>query len=83
MIFSTDPDPKKSKTKCLHFTKNKRMVAQVTLYGTALPWVYKANYLGNSLSVKLNTSPISVDTTSDILQKNAIFFDRVLQLIQK
>ena len=83
MMFSTDPDPKKSKMKCLHFTKKKRIVPKVFLNGNPLPWVEKANHLGNSLSVELNNNPVSVDTTSDLLQKRAIFFDRVHQLIQQ
>ena len=33
MLFSTDPDPIKSKTKCLHFTKNEREVKRVQFNG--------------------------------------------------
>ena len=83
MKYSTDPDPRKSKTKCLHFTKKKRTVPKVILNENPLPWVEKAEHLGNSLSVNLNTSPVSVDTSGDLLQKRAIFFDRVHQHIQR
>ena len=83
MKFSTDPDPKKSKTKCLLFTKKKKTVPVVFLNGNPLPWVEKADHLGNSLSVNVNTNPVSMDTSSDLLQKTAIFFDSVHQLVQK
>ena len=83
MKYSTDPDPKKSKTKCLHFTKKKKDIPKVILNNDPLPWVPKADHLGNTLSVNLNTSPVSVDASCDLLQKRAIFFDRVHQHIQR
>ena len=50
--FSTDPDPKKSKTKCLIFSKKKADrtgVAPIILNEMALPWVNEVKHLGNVL----------------------------------
>ena len=83
MQFSTDPDPIKSKTKCMHFTKIKNVsVPKLSLNGELLPWVEKAKHLGNSLTVKLAKNAIWMDTSGDLLQKRAIFFHKVHELKQ-
>ena len=43
----------------------------------------KASHLGNALSVRINLSPVATDTNADLLQKRAIFYDKVHQMIQK
>ena len=48
--FSTHVDPKKSKTKCIHFSKQKPELAMIELNGVLLPWVDSALYVGNSNS---------------------------------
>ena len=48
--FSTNPNPAKSKTKCIIFSKVKRCqvnIAPVILNGDPLPWVEKVKHLGN------------------------------------
>ena len=54
--FSTDPDPAKSKSKCIfmcgHLGKAKPVNLQ--LYGVDLPWVNTAAHLGNELSWECN-----------------------------
>ena len=52
LIFSTDPDPVKSKTKCVYFSGKRRLdrPAPLTLYGRELPWVSSAAHLGHLLS---------------------------------
>ena len=51
LVFSTDPDPNKSKTKCMFFTrKSSNSIVypkQVLLDGKNLPWVEKADHLGH------------------------------------
>ena len=50
--FSTNPDPEKSKTKCIIFTKKeheKLNVAPIMLNGDPLPWVGRVKHLGNIL----------------------------------
>ena len=50
--FSTNPDPAKSKTKCLIFSKkasDRVGVAPIKLNGDDLPWVAEVKHLGNLL----------------------------------
>ena len=50
--FSTDPDPKKSKTKCIYMCgklNNVQYPASLKLYGVDLPWVTSAVHLGHEL----------------------------------
>ena len=54
--FSTDPNPDKSKSKCIfmcgHLKKAKP--ANLQLYGVDLPWVKTATHLGHELSWECN-----------------------------
>ena len=54
LMFSTDNNPAKSKTKCLYMcgpkVKNPVYPAPVQLYGVDLPWVTHATHLGHELS---------------------------------
>ena len=54
IVFSTDPDPHKSKSKCIHVTgpRGGGMLkpAPLLLCGRALPWVARAEHLGHALS---------------------------------
>jgi hypothetical protein len=85
MLFSTDPVPAKSKTKCLFFSRKRSsdQIKNVTLNGDNLPWVATAKHLGNHLSSKLNFSSYSPETKTDILCKRAILFDKVHQILQQ
>ena len=54
LIFSTDPSPELSKTKCLYMVGKVRggqvnYPKPVSLYGMDLPWVTSANHLGHLL----------------------------------
>ena len=52
VTFSTDPDPKKSKSKLIFMCgSNKRLAkpAAISLCGRALPWVASATHLGHEL----------------------------------
>ena len=82
MQFSTDPIPSKSKTKCLHFTTKKRDVGPLILNGDKLPWVDKASHLGNALTTNLMSQPLGMDSSADLLQKRAIFFQKVHEIKQ-
>ena len=85
MLFSTDPSPAKSKTKCMVFSrdKNKDQVRQVKLNGDLLPWVNTAKHLGNHLSSNLNLGTFSPETRTDLLAKRAILFEKVHQIQQQ
>ena len=82
MQFSTDPVPNKSKTKCLHFSLKKRPVQPLKLNGNDLPWVDRAQHLGNTLTTSISMSPLGMDSSSDLMQKRAIFFQKVHELKQ-
>ena len=62
LIFSTDPNPSKSKTKCMYMCGKVRdpvYPAPLQLYGVDLPWVVHATHLGHELhqdgSMELDT----------------------------
>jgi len=85
MLFSTDPKPSKSKTKCLYYTtKTIRILPEpVILNKNPLPWVDVANHLGNELSVNMNHTLCCLETKHDLLVKRAIFFSRAHSLKQE
>ena len=69
--FSTDPDPKKSKSKCIHAVGKKRAVrkpAPLKLCGRELPWVQSDVHLGNELHESGNMD-------HDSVMKRAQFID--------
>ena len=49
LAFSTNPDPKKCKTKCLAFTAVKREFKSLKMNGNDLPWVSAAKHLGTRI----------------------------------
>ena len=72
LLFSTDPDPKKSKSKCLYLRgKRKNLIPpeDLQLYGVNLPWEDSATHLGHEL-----TSEASMET--DARMKRATFISR-------
>ena len=52
--FSTDPDPKKCKTKCIAFLKKRRELPKLRLCGNDLPWVSNGKHLGVSIGDKID-----------------------------
>ena len=85
MLFSIDPKPSKSKTKCLYYTtKTIRILPEpVILNKNPLPWVDVANHLGNELSVNINHTLCCLETKYDLLVKRSIFFSRAQSLKQE
>ena len=69
--FSTDPDPGKSKSKCIFMQGNMRKPKPVNLklYGVDLPWVRSATHLGHELSEECNMD-------QDMKCKRADFIDK-------
>ena len=75
--FSTNIDPKKSKTKCMAFLKSERQLNKIKLNGNYLPFVTSAKHLGNTIVVaslqkilKLNGQDIYKEITKST--KNSI-----------
>ena len=58
LIFSTDPNPSKSKSKCIFMTgtrlRHVKKPAHLKLYGVDLPWVESATHLGHELHQDCN-----------------------------
>ena len=75
--FSTNVIPAKSKTKCLAFLKNQRVIKPVTLCGDNLPWVVKGKHLGNIVENK------SDGMKKDLLVKRAQYIQKNNELNQE
>ena len=63
LIFSTNPDTRKCKTKCMSFLKTDRIVKNIKLYGNGLPWVTSINHLGSKIENRTK------GTTLDLMEK--------------
>ena len=75
--FSTNVDAKKSKTKCIIFTRGKESeVSPIILNGDPLPWVKEIKHLGNILQ-----SDNSMKT--DCTQKRGKFIGKVNSLLKE
>ena len=77
LIFSTDPNPRKCKTKCIAFLKKPRDLLPVFLCGNPLPWVESGQHLGNSFLNKID------GMGQDIKVKRAKFIDKSNELMQE
>ena len=76
LVFSTDVDPRKSKTMCIAFNcSNREQLAPVQLNGDDLPWVSKAKHIGNWLNE---------DGSTDLdLRVKGIFIQTAMELNQE
>ena len=74
--FSTHVDPKKSKTKCIHFSKQKPELAKIELNGDLLPWVDSALHIGNTLER-------SNSFAKDLTLKRGDFIGRIHSILQE
>ena len=76
--FSTDPNPRKSKTKCMAFSPRKtEELDQLVLRGNKLPWVNTLKHLGTIITNRKDM------VTDDIMQKRAIYINRNNELNQE
>ena len=76
MVFSTDPVPSKSKTKCMLFCGKAGRVQYpdpVKLDGKDLPWVECADHLGHTLHQETNMD-------RDSKRARARFIDRTVEI---
>ena len=73
--FSTDPCPKKSKTKCLSFLQKERYVKPVILCENELPWVTSCKHLGNTI-VNPATAVAGDIRSQDVMIKGAAYIDK-------
>ena len=75
--FSTHPEPKKCKTKCLAFLYKKRELPKLKLCGDDLPWVDVCKHLGNNVVNKYD------GMKQDILIKRGIMVTKNIELNQE
>ena len=75
--FSTDPDPKKCKTKCIAFLKTERKLPSIILRGDPLPWVKEGVHLGNFFENKYD------GMIKDVKTKRAAFISKNCDLQQE
>ena len=75
--FSTDPNPKKCKTKCMAFLAKKRELPSMMLCGNPLPWVDRLLHLGNMVSNQIDGGQ------ADINQKAARYIDKNCNINQE
>ena len=80
--FSTDLDPRKSKTKCLLFLQEERNVKPVVLCGNNLPWVSSCKHLGNTI-VNTATAVDGDIRSQDVMIKRAAYIDENNDLLQE
>ena len=77
LVFSTDPEPAKSKTKCMYFCGRLggrvRLPAPLYLDGKALPWVDTAEHLGHTLHQ-------SVTMDKDCLRARGRFIAKTVEI---
>ena len=78
--FSTNPIPKKSKTKCLAYLKKERPLKPIKLNGNNLPWISSpdnVSHLGNTIDNSCNL------VACDIMEKRARFIQRNNEINQE
>ena len=75
--FSTDPNPDKCKTKLMAFLRKPRVLPNISLCGTPLPWVSKIKHLGNMVSNVIDGGQL------DMKVKNAKYIDKNNTLCQE
>ena len=79
IAFSTDPEPSKSKTKGIIFSR--RLLSftpePLELNGNPLPWIENAKYLGNTIT------GIPDGFSKDAKQKRAGYIERNVELMQE
>ena len=80
--FSTDPDPKKSKTRCLSFLQKERIIKPVKLCGNELPWVKSCKHLGNII-VSSEAAENGDIRSQDMKTKRARFIERNNEIVQE
>ena len=70
LMYSTDPDPRKGKTKCIAFLKKQRDLPNMELCDNDLPWVEEGMHLGHKMTNKYD------GMRSDILLKRGMFVQK-------
>ena len=85
IVISTNPDIKKTKTKCLYFshTQDKNIPASIMYGDKPLPWVNAWVHLGNELNTVDLSKPFRSNMNSDTDIKRRKFVGKVHSLWQE
>ena len=75
--FSTDPDARKSKTKCISWMRSPRPLPRLRLCGHLLPWVDRIVHLGNTLTDQMDI------ISSDMKIKKARYISKNIEINQE
>ena len=75
--FSTDPNPNKSKTKCMAYQRKERELPNLKLCGNSLPWVKHGKHLGTRLEVDKDI------LAKDVVEKRARYIQCNNELTQE
>ena len=76
--FSTDPNPIKSKTKCMAYLLKERELPNLRLCGNKLPWVKSGKHLG----MRIDAIKDSI-ITKDTMEKRARYIQSNNELVQE
>ena len=76
--FSTDPNPIKSKTKCMAYLLKERELPNLRLCGNKLPWVKSGKHLG----MRIDAIKDSI-LTKDTMEKRARYIQSNNELVQE
>ena len=85
IIVSTNPDPAKSKTKCIFFPYGPKGndPKKILMGKTPLPWVDSWPHLGNQLSSSDFSFPLKCSLKNDLLSKRGKFIGKFHDLWQE
>lgn len=75
--FSTDPEPKKCKTKCMAYLRKKRNLPSMMLCGNPLPWVESVKHLGITVTNEID------GCQKDMMHKRARYIERSCEILQE
>ena len=75
--FSTDPDPRKWKTKCISFLHEVKELRPMMLCGNPLPWVEDGKHVGHYIK------NVSDGMKNDMKVKRARYIGKNNELIQE
>ena len=77
LVFSTDPNPEKCKTKCIAFSRKKINLPPMILCGDELPWVTEGMHLGHLVTDSYD------GMKGDVIMKRGQYIQRNCELIQE
>ena len=77
LIFSTDTNPTKCKTKCMAYLRKQRNLPSMILCGNPLPWVHSIKHLG------ITVNNVVDGCVQDIMIKHVQYTERCNEILQE